>query len=325
MLNLHRIAKRLTGTLTFLVGIVVVIGLAYTIPEVGVALDKHGVMRGAIMAVFLMSGLTISLKHLGDDAVRWKCHLFIQSVSFGIIPLSLYFTSGWLPEGPMKYGVYLVAAVPTTIASCVIYTTAAGGRTPSAMINAVGGNLLGIVLSPLLLALMIGHSAEPGAVSAGKAVLDLCKVVLFPFLAGRLLGAVLPRLIGIIKPVQSRAAQLFVLLVIFCGFSKSAASSALVPANAWLCFAYLAVAHMILVAAAILGTRFLRFSREESIAAVFCSTQKTLAMSAPLAASFFGDDVGLVLMPIIFYHLFQLTFGSILIPLLGPRETTTSK
>jgi solute carrier family 10 (sodium/bile acid cotransporter), member 7 len=49
-------------------------------------------------------------------------------------------------------------------------------------------------------------------------------------------------------------------------------------------------------------------SREDFIAALFCSVKKTLAMGVPLAQLIFGAkaNLGLILLPIMFYHPFQL-------------------
>lgn len=315
-------APRLGRGIGLLIGIGAAIGLAYLFSRAGVFLNDHGVTRAAIVAVFLMSGLTVSLRHLGGDLLRWRAHLLIQGLSLGLIPLVLYFSSGWLPDGPLRYGVYLVAVVPTTISSCVIYTTAAGGRTSSALINAVGGNLLGIVLSPLLLGLMIGRAGALGLGTVGHAVLGLCWMVLLPFVVGQILSVRASRLVGIVKRRQSWAAQGLVLLVIFCSFSKSVAGPGVELGPVWRCFVYLGAAHIVFVGVALSVGRLLRLPRDEAAAAVFCSTQKTLALAIPVALSFFpGDEVSTVLLPIIFYHLFQLTFGSVLIPLVSPRAS----
>jgi len=51
-----------------------------------------------------------------------------------------------------------------------------------------------------------------------------------------------------------------------------------------------------------------RLGREDFIAALFCSVKKTLAMGVPLAHLIFGANanLGLILLPIMFYHPFQL-------------------
>jgi predicted Na+-dependent transporter len=51
-----------------------------------------------------------------------------------------------------------------------------------------------------------------------------------------------------------------------------------------------------------------RLERDDFITALFCSVKKTLAMGVPLAQLIFGAkaNLGLILLPIMFYHPFQL-------------------
>jgi solute carrier family 10 (sodium/bile acid cotransporter), member 7 len=57
-----------------------------------------------------------------------------------------------------------------------------------------------------------------------------------------------------------------------------------------------------------------RLNREDSIACYFCSVKKTLAMGIPLAILIFGSraDLTLILLPIMFYHPFQLLTNGLL-------------
>ena len=63
-----------------------------------------------------------------------------------------------------------------------------------------------------------------------------------------------------------------------------------------------------------LATRLLRLNRDDFIAAYFCSVKKTLAMGVPLAMLIFGSrtDLSLILLPIMFYHPFQLFVNGVL-------------
>ena len=63
-----------------------------------------------------------------------------------------------------------------------------------------------------------------------------------------------------------------------------------------------------------LASHWLRFNREDFIAAYFCSVKKTLAMGVPLAMLIFGSrsDLSLILLPIMFYHPFQLFVNGVL-------------
>src|SRR5262249_49329336 len=62
------------------------------------------------------------------------------------------------------------------------------------------------------------------------------------------------------------------------------------------------------------ATRLARLNREDTIAAYFCAVKKTLAMGVPLAMLIFGhrDDIGLILLPLMFYHPLQLFVNGLL-------------
>jgi len=59
----------------------------------------------------------------------------------------------------------------------------------------------------------------------------------------------------------------------------------------------------------------------DRIAAFFCSVKKTLAMGVPLARLIFGPsaDLRLILLPIMFYHPFQLLVCGLLANRFGPE------
>jgi len=310
--------EKLAAKHGFTGGIAVVIGLAYLIPGVGVFLKDCHAVEAAIIAIFLMSGMTTRLAHIGEDLSNWRCHALIQGFSFVLIPAILLATSWWIKDESLKYGVFLVAVVPTTISSCVVMTTAAGGRTSCALLNAAGGNLLGIVISPLLLGFLVVGGGSVGHDSSVRTIIKLCWLVLLPFVAGQVGARFLPQAVNSgVKRVQSRAAQCCILLIMFCAFSKSMSSLGAALGGLWRCFAYLALFHIALAYVAAAFARGLHLSPADTVAAIYCGTQKTLAMGLPLAYAFFESsaaEVGLVILPLTFYHLFQLVYGGMRMP-----------
>jgi sodium/bile acid cotransporter 7 len=300
----------------FIIGIAVVIALGYAAPQTGRFLDRNGVPKLAIVVIFFVSGLAIRLKHLGEDLLEWRCHLVIQATSFLIAPALVWATSGWMAEGPVRLGAFLIAVLPTTVFSCVAFTAAARGRTACAILNAVGGNLLGVALSPLLLGLLSGHGAGLDVAAVTRTIRDLCLLVLVPFLAGQALGQRPSLLVARVSRVQSYIGMSCVLLVMFCAFSKSVGDLASQLGAMWRCFLYVAALHVALLAAAWGGARMVRLAPGERIAALFCGSQKTLSLGIPLAYSYYrGSEtpVGIVILPLVFFHLFQLTLGSVIV------------
>ena len=310
----------------FLLGMAGILLLAWRVPRLGEFLGAHYGKTIAVVAIFFMSGVTIGLEHVWDDLRNWKCHLLIQGSSFVLIPTAIYLTAGWLPGGALKYGVYLVAVLPTTISSCVVFTAAARGRTSCALVNAVGGNLIGVFVSPLLLGLMIGAGNALDLSSALKTITRLCFMVVLPFVVGQVFGKLWPPAKARLGKVQSVLAQCFILLIMLCAFSKALGEIVQQGSGMWQCFLYLAAAHIVFLIVATALARSWKLSAPESAAVVFCATQKTLALGLPLAAAFFmGSEIsyGVVIVPVAFYHLFQLLVAGIVVSYWAKRTGQT--
>ena len=300
-----------------LLGIVLVAVGAWLAPGAGIFLGDHGAKTAAIVIIFFMSGVTIPLGRLGEDLRKWRCHALIQGFSLGLIPLAVWYTSGWVAEGSVRYGIFVVAVVPTTISSCVVLTDAAGGRTPTALINAIGGNLLGIFLSPLLLALMIEGEGRLSGSRIGGTILRLCAIVVLPFILGKVFARGFPALSRRVERIQPVAAQLAILLVVFCAFADSRDPLRENAGEMWGAFAYLAAGHLVFVAVLTGLGAALRLGVSDATAVVICGSQKTLALGIPLCEAFFrgSDDmsVGVLIVPLVFYHVFQLAAAGFLV------------
>ncbi len=186
--------KNAARTYWFPCGIGLVLLLAYSAPSVGASMDRCGFIKIAVIAIFLTTGFISSPKSISRNVGNWRCHALVQGFSFVLIPAAILLSSGWLPDGPLKYGVYLVAVLPTTISSCVAFTIAAGGSASCAILNAVGGNLIGVFISPVLFGLLTGQFMSQGIGGIGWKIINLCLLVLLPFV-------VAPAIEEILKPM----------------------------------------------------------------------------------------------------------------------------
>ncbi|HEX3135742.1 MAG TPA: bile acid:sodium symporter, partial [Planctomycetota bacterium] len=151
----------------FLVGLAVVIALAASLPWIGApggplkpALTVHLAVAGA----FLVSGLTLPLAHLHAAAGRWRLHLFIQGFSLLLVPALVWTALPLLTllgaSQALSQGFLVLACLPTSIASNVIFTRTARGNEANALCNSVLGTLLGLVMTPAMLVLLLGTHGE---------------------------------------------------------------------------------------------------------------------------------------------------------------------
>ena len=300
----------------FLVGLAATMLLAYLAPGPGRVFAEVGGKKAAVVVIFLLSGLTIRPRSLGEDLRQGSVHLLIQGFNLLLIPAVVFVTAGWVASGPARTGLYVMAAVPTTVSSCVAFTIAARGRASCALLNAIGGNLLGVVVSPLLLGFMAGAAESGGRGTIAYAMLTLVFVALIPFGVGEAFGAFVGRPGPRGSRVCANVSQFCILLVILGSFSKSLPKLLSEIGGLWPCLIYIAAAHVVFVGMAFGAVRLFRIAPSLTAPVVFCATQKTLGMGLPLADAFFeGSDVPLavVYLPLMVYHLFQLALGGVLV------------
>mgnify|MGYP003778367213 FL=1 len=289
--------------------------LAWVMPGYGQFIDRYGASKIAIIAFFFLPGLTVRLDRMTETVRNWRCHIAIQAYIFVVCPLAICLGAFWLPDGPIKYGVYLVAVLPTTMSSSIAFTAAAGGNTLAAILNAVGSNFLGVALSPLLLGVILGATGFVGFQQVARTMFEMCLLVMIPFAAGQALARWSPRLRRDAEAMQVGLLQFFVLLLSYCAFSKSLHQVTSQLDAMWRCFVYLALMHLALFMFSRWLGEALRLPEEDQIAMTFCSTQKTLAFGMPIAYSFFAKTpvpLTLIVLPLIFHYLFQMFPAAVL-------------
>ncbi len=314
---------RLVDAQFFLFGVVAAVALGALLPGATTVVPalKAAVSWGAPCGIFLITGLNLPSSALAAAAVRARAHAAIQLFNLGLVPLAalgVVRALGVALPASLADGLLATAALPTTVNMCVALTRQAGGTEALAVFNAVLGNLLGIVVSPLLLFVMVGQS---GAVPVVAAIRSILIKVLLPLLAGQLLRqpaavrAALPER----KKALSRASELLLLLTIFATFSDTFARGFGVP-NTTLAalIAGLGAAYAVSVAAAWQLSRALPHAADRP-AFVYTSTHKTLALGLPLLRIVFADrpDLGALCTPLLVQHPLQLLAGSFMAPRLA--------
>lgn len=138
-----------------LVGIGVVCVLAYYFPSVakqgGVIKSQYSVLYGAIALIFLISGLSIPRQKLFQQFGNVRLHVLVQLTSYIVVPavvVSLVHVivagdPGRRIDRALLAGYILTSCLPTTIASNVVMTRAAGGDEAAALVEVLVGNVLG--------------------------------------------------------------------------------------------------------------------------------------------------------------------------------------
>jgi len=305
----------------FLLGIVLALVLGFAFSEAAVTLNSGSRISTAVVVImFIIMGLTLPSEALKAGLTDYRLHLFVQLFQFIITPL-FYFLITIPLAGVFGYeirtGILALACLPATISSCILFTQLSGGNAVGAMFNAAVANIAGVFLSPLLLSLLLGQAGTPMPPEEVLKVLrSLTLKMLLPITAGQAARFLIRDWAMHHKKKLSTAGSICILLVVLFSFAETAGDPEFVATipKMVLPFGFLAVSYLILAGISFGGTRIAGFSRENRIAALFASTQKTLAMGVPFVTTYFASQpeiIGTVLLPIIFYHPWQLFMAGI--------------
>jgi sodium/bile acid cotransporter 7 len=313
----------------FLLGMLAAVGLASLLPDIGRAggtLHTEVLSSIGIAIVFFLHGVGISFAHLKAGMQRWPVHLAVQTLTFAVFPL-LYFLFHalfvrFMPPALLLGFLYL-CVLPSTISSSVALTGMARGNVSAAIFNATLSSLLGILLTPLLISL-IAHSQGQG-LPLFDTILGIAKLLLLPLLAGQLLRPLLGAWLQRSKAITSKIDKGVILLLVYAAFCDSVAGGLWRDNGIGMIAITLLGAALLLAVVLWLSTRLARrlgFNKEDEIATVFCGSKKTLASGVPMAKLLFGAHpaLGLIVLPIMFYHQLQLFTCALLAEHYARRE-----
>jgi sodium/bile acid cotransporter 7 len=264
----------------------------------------------AIGFLFLLYGARLAPEAALQGLRHWRLHGAVLLCTFALFPL-LGLATAWLPAGllppQLQAGVMFLCLLPSTVQSSIAFTSIARGNVAAALCSATLSNILGIALTPLLVALLM--HVEGVAVS-WSTIRDILLQLLLPFAAGQALRPWIGGWVGRHKRVLGLADRGSILLVVYAAFSEGVVQGIwhrLAPAE----LAALLLVCALLLAAALAATTFaarrLGFARADEIVMVFCGSKKSLATGLPMASVIFpAASLGLVLLPLMLFHQMQL-------------------
>ena len=320
----------------FLVGIGAAMALAWVIPGPGSDggwLHPELVTKLGVALIFLLHGLGLSFANLRAGASRGRLHLVVQASTFVVFPLlslAVVVVAGGSIAPDLRLGFFYLGALPSTVSSSVAMTAAARGNVAAAIFNATLSSLLGVFLTPLLIGWMMAESGRTGGnpLPLGKVILDLLLWLVLPLLVGQGLRPWLGGWAARHKRWTSKVDRGTILLLVYTSFCDS------VQRGVWTEQGLGVVVATLIGAGAMLGLmlvgvnlacRWLGFSVEDRIAAVFCGSKKTLASGVPMAHLIFGSSpaLGVILLPIMVYHPLQLVVCGVLASRWARRDERT--
>lgn len=285
--------------------------LASLLPATGIAAGLVGhLTQGVIALLFFLYGARLSREAVVAGLTHWRLQVLVFASSFVLFPL-LGLGLGWMVRGllapPLVLGLVFLSMLPSTIQSSIAFTSIGRGNVPAAVCSASLSNLLGIVITPLLVGLVLSAGGHGFSLHA---VWDITRQLFLPFLAGQLLRPWLGEWMSSRRRVLSVVDRGSILLVVYTAFSESVVRGLWHQISVGSLLLLLLLAGLLLAVVLAITTwlsRRLGFSREDEVAIVFCGSKKSLASGLPMANILFaGSSVGLIVLPLMLFHQIQL-------------------
>jgi sodium/bile acid cotransporter 7 len=295
----------------FIVALISAAALGFLLPASGAAAPiVTYVTKASIALLFFLQGVRLQRAAVIAGLTHWRLQLLTLACTFALFPilgLTLHAAVPGLLDSSLWLGILYLCALPSTVQSSIAFTSIAKGNVAAAICAATASNLIGIVLTPLLVAALLNLH---GSASPLEQIQSIVLQLLVPFIAGQIAS-------GWLRPWALRHATLLtisdrgsIILVVYAAFSAA------VQAGAWSRLSWLDIAKVLVICVALLAialtfthfaSRAVRFAREDEIAVVFCGSKKSLATGVPMANILFpAATVGLVILPVMVFHQIQL-------------------
>jgi len=308
---MHNALKRI-GIDWYMLALIGCVLLASFVPARGdFASVLSSVTYWAVALLFFLYGAKLSTATITQGLTNWRLQALCLLCTFALFPLLTIMgspiTSSLVP-GAVAVGFLYIGCLPSTVQSSIAFTSVSNGNVAGAICAASLSNLLGVVLSPLLLSLLIvthsDISIDPSA------IWKICQQILLPFVVGQLCRPLLSGFLNRHKLPTMIVDRGSILLIVYAAFSAGVVNGIWQVISVeglaiiiGLCAVLLAIVMGISLAAG-KGTGM---PREDRLALLYVGSTKSLATGLPMAGILFhGEDISLIVLPLMVFHLMQL-------------------
>lgn len=295
--------------------------LASLLPVRGDAVPvAQAVSTAAIVLLFFLNGVRLPRDEVLHGIRNWKLQGAAFGFCFGAMALLGFgahlITAPFLPA-TLALGFLFLGILPSTVQSATAASSMAGGNVAASVVAAALLNLSGVFLSPLLFALLAGNAGE----IHGAAALRIVAILLLPFLTGQVAQHWLRPLVLRHRGLATLMDRTAIATAVYVAFSAAVVGGIWNRLDTREITIVVGMA-VLLLTCAFGGTwflgRLLSLARTDRITLLFSGAQKSLAVGAPLAATLFPPaTAGMVLLPILVYHMSQLIVSAWIAPALN--------
>ena len=295
--------------------LIAAIALALVLPVHGSARDAaQFVSNAAVFLLFFLNGVRLPrhevIGGLSNHRLLWP----LVTWCFGAMALAGWGLSlagqGWMPP-LLALGFVYLGCLPSTVQSATAYSSLAGGNVASSVVAAALLNLLGVFITAPLFSLLAGGS---GGEIHSDGLIKVVAILLVPFLLGQVAQGWLLDWVKGHRGLVTTMDRSSIAIAVYVAFSGAVAQQfwTRIDGTGWLWLAggtalFLVFGHF---GAWLLGG-LLGLDRPNRITMLFAGAQKSIAMGAPLATVLFPPQTaGVILLPILLYHLVQLVIAA---------------
>ena len=275
-----------------------------------------------IWIIFFFQGLSLPTRELKIGYKPKRLHVFVLTWNYLLFPvlmvlLLLPLRFVLLPE--LRLGFYLLAILPTTVSSAVVFTTISGGETSNAIFATIFSNLLSILLVPTVVLAYLSAGTEL-IVPLSPLLAKLFILLALPLIAGQVIRNFLNERSVWVSERTKNLGNWIIVFIAHCAFAQSMKSGSLSQLSATSILTVMSITVFVLLVSSRLvwlSSVFIEPTREQRITAFFCASQKSLASGLPLITSIMVAapwfvDVAAVLIPLLCYHPAQLVLAGLI-------------
>ena len=275
----------------------------------------QGVSNAAIFLLFLLNGLRLPRAEVlrGIAHMRFLLPLALWCfVAMGLAGWGLAKVATALALHPqVALGLLFLGVLPSTVQSATAYSSLAGGNVAVSVVAAAVINILGVFLSAPLFSALAGSAAAEFDLDALERIM---LILLLPFAIGQVAQGRVGHLVREHKRLATWMDRLSIAIAVYVAFSGAVEQGLWQQVGVldWVVLLGLVGAFLALgfCGAWLLGGS-LGLRRDDRIAFLFAGAQKSIALGAPLASVLFPPAVaGLLLLPVLTYHLLQLVLSA---------------
>ncbi len=285
--------------------------LATLLPASGVGAEiVDRIAYVAVALLFFLYGAKLNTSAIVAGIANWRLQGLVFGFTYIVFPICglalAAVLSPWIEE-ELAIGIVYLSILPSTVQSSIAFTSIARGNVPAAVCAASMSNVLGVFLTPALVAVLLHVSGDGISL---QSILDIGLQILAPFIVGQLLRPLVGGFISrhaVLTQVVDRGS---ILIIVYSAFSAG------VIAGIWqevgpLSLAIIIAANIVLLAVIMFATywtgRAAGLDRADQLTLLFCGSKKSLASGLPMANILFaGQAVSMIILPLMLFHQIQL-------------------